>query len=147
MVDSTDHVVIEAALKRCQGKCIINSINLEDGEERFEHVVPLIKRYGGAVVVGCIDEDPQQGMGVTRQRKLEIATRSFDLLVNKYGLPARDNIFDALVFRSAPATQTTSARRRNDRGIKLIRPPSLTQRPFSASATSRSASRPPAARS
>src|SRR5574341_773693 len=98
MIDSTDHVVIEAALKRCQGKCIINSINLEDGEERFEHVVPLIKRYGGAVVVGCIDEDPQQGMGVTRQRKLDIAKRSYDLLVNKYGLPARDIIFDALVF-------------------------------------------------
>ncbi len=98
MIDSTDHIVIEAALKRCQGKCIINSINLEDGEERFELVVPLIKRYGGAVVVGCIDEDPQQGMGVTRQRKLEIAQRSYDLLVNKYGLPARDIIFDALVF-------------------------------------------------
>ncbi|MEO5657813.1 MAG: methionine synthase [Nitrospiria bacterium] len=98
MIDSTDHVVIEAALKRCQGKCIINSINLEDGEERFELVVPLIKRYGGAVVVGCIDEDPKQGMGVTRQRKLEIAKRSYDLLVNKYGIPARDLIFDALVF-------------------------------------------------
>ncbi|MFZ5862090.1 MAG: methionine synthase [Nitrospirota bacterium] len=98
MIDSTDHIVIEAALKRCQGKCIINSINLEDGEERFEHVVPLIKRYGGAVVVGCIDEDPQQGMGVTRQRKLDIAKRSYDLLVKKYGLPPRDIIFDALVF-------------------------------------------------
>jgi 5-methyltetrahydrofolate--homocysteine methyltransferase len=98
MIDSTDHVVIEAALKRCQGKCIINSINLEDGEERFDLVVPLIKRYGGAVVVGCIDEDPQQGMGVTRQRKLDIAKRSYDLLVHKYGLPPRDIIFDALVF-------------------------------------------------
>jgi len=98
MIDSTDHVVIEAALKHCQGKCIINSINLEDGEERFEQVVPLITRYGGAVVVGCIDEDPKQGMGVTRQRKLEIAQRSYDLLVNKYGLPPRDLIFDALVF-------------------------------------------------
>jgi 5-methyltetrahydrofolate--homocysteine methyltransferase len=98
MIDSTDHVVLEAALKRCQGKCIINSINLEDGEDRFEQVVPLIKRYGGAVVVGCIDDDPQQGMGVTRQRKLEIAKRSYDLLVRKYGLPPRDIIFDALVF-------------------------------------------------
>ncbi|MCG3114140.1 MAG: methionine synthase [Candidatus Manganitrophus sp. SA1] len=98
MIDSTDHRVIEAALKLCQGKCIVNSINLEDGEERFELVVPLLKKYGGAVVVGCIDEDPVQGMGVTRQRKIEIAKRSYNLLVNKYGLAPRDLIFDALVF-------------------------------------------------
>ncbi|MDC4202991.1 MAG: methionine synthase [Candidatus Manganitrophus sp.] len=98
MIDSTDHRVIEAALKLCQGKCIVNSINLEDGEERFELVVPLLKKYGGAVVVGCIDEDPVQGMGVTRQRKIEIAKRSYNLLVHKYGLAPRDLIFDALVF-------------------------------------------------
>ncbi|HZR47226.1 MAG TPA: homocysteine S-methyltransferase family protein, partial [Candidatus Manganitrophaceae bacterium] len=98
MIDSTDHRVIEAALKLCQGKCIVNSINLEDGEERFAHVVPLLKKYGGAVVVGCIDEDPAQGMGVTRKRKLDIAKRSYNLLVHKYGLSPRDLIFDALVF-------------------------------------------------
>jgi 5-methyltetrahydrofolate--homocysteine methyltransferase len=98
MIDSTDHAVIEAALRHCQGKCIINSINLEDGEERFERVVPLLKKYGGAAVVGCIDDDPVQGMGVTRQRKLEIAKRSYELLTKKYGLAARDLIFDALVF-------------------------------------------------
>jgi 5-methyltetrahydrofolate--homocysteine methyltransferase len=98
VIDSTDAVVIEAALKRCQGKCVINSINLEDGEERFQLVVPLLKRYGGAVVVGCIDEDPQQGMGVTVARKLQIARRSYDLLTNKYGLRAEDLIFDPLVF-------------------------------------------------
>ncbi|HLG22171.1 MAG TPA: methionine synthase [Candidatus Manganitrophaceae bacterium] len=98
MIDSTDHRVIEGALKLCQGKCIVNSINLEDGEERFEKIVPLLKKYGGAVVVGCIDEDPVQGMGVTRQRKLEIARRSYDLLTRKYGLAPRDLIFDALVF-------------------------------------------------
>src|SRR5215470_11235662 len=60
MIDSTDAVVIESALRVCQGKAIVNSINLEDGEERFEKVVPLLKRYGGAVIVGCIDEDKQQ---------------------------------------------------------------------------------------
>jgi 5-methyltetrahydrofolate--homocysteine methyltransferase len=98
MIDSTDAAVTEAALKHCQGKCVINSINLEDGEERFEKIVPLIQKYGGAVVVGCIDEDKVQGMAVTRARKVEIAKRSFDLLVNKYGLPGRDIIFDALVF-------------------------------------------------
>ena len=98
MIDSTDPKVTETALKRSQGKCIINSINLEDGEERFEQIVPLLKRYGGAVVVGCIDEDPDQGMGVTRQRKLDIAKRSYDLLTQKYKVPARDIIFDPLVF-------------------------------------------------
>jgi 5-methyltetrahydrofolate--homocysteine methyltransferase len=98
MIDSTDAAVIEAALKHGQGKCIINSINLEDGEERFERVVPLIRKYGGAVVVGCIDEDKTQGMAVTRQRKLAVAKRSYELLTRKYGLPPRDLIFDALVF-------------------------------------------------
>jgi 5-methyltetrahydrofolate--homocysteine methyltransferase len=98
MIDSTDAVVIESALRACQGKAIVNSINLEDGEDRFEKVVPLLQRYGGAVVVGCIDEDKQQGMAVTRARKLAVAERSYALLTEKYGLPARDLIFDALVF-------------------------------------------------
>jgi len=98
MIDSTDAQVIEEALKMVQGKAIINSINLEDGEERFEAVVPLAKKYGAAVVVGCIDEDPEQGMAVTRERKLAVAQRSFDLLTGKYGLPAEDIIFDPLVF-------------------------------------------------
>jgi 5-methyltetrahydrofolate--homocysteine methyltransferase len=98
MIDSTDARVIELALRHCQGKAIVNSINLEDGEERFEKVVPLLRTYGGAVVVGCIDEDKAQGMAVTRARKLAIAERSYDLLTRKYGVPARDLIFDALVF-------------------------------------------------
>ena len=95
MIDSTDSKVIELALKFSQGKAIINSINLEDGEERFEDVAPLIKTYGAAIVVGTIDET---GMAVTRERKLEVAKRSYDLLVNKYGLDPRDIIFDPLVF-------------------------------------------------
>src|SRR5215475_7658711 len=87
MIDSTDARVIEAALRHCQGKSIVNSINLEDGEERFEKIVPLLRAYGGAVVVGCIDEDKRQGMAVTRARKLAIAERSHALLTEKYGLP------------------------------------------------------------
>src|SRR5712692_594072 len=98
MIDSTDAVVLERALRVCQGKAIVNSINLEDGEDRFEKVVPLLRTYGGAVVVGCIDEDKQQGMAVTRARKLAVAGRSHALLTEKYGVPARDLIFDALVF-------------------------------------------------
>ncbi|MCO5142781.1 MAG: methionine synthase [Oligoflexia bacterium] len=98
MIDSTDHDVIEYALKYCQGKAIINSINLEDGLERFEKVVPLAKAYGAALVVGCIDDDPQQGMGVTRQRKLEIAEREYEILTKTYGIKPHDIYWDALVF-------------------------------------------------
>jgi 5-methyltetrahydrofolate--homocysteine methyltransferase len=95
MIDSTDPKVIERALQFSQGKAIINSINLEDGEERFEEVVPLIRRYGAAVVVGTIEE---AGMAVTRERKLAVAKRSYDLLVHKYNLSPQDIIFDPLVF-------------------------------------------------
>jgi 5-methyltetrahydrofolate--homocysteine methyltransferase len=98
MIDTTDPAVLEVALRHAQGKAIVNSINLEDGEERFARVVPLVRTYGAAVVVGCIDEDKRQGMAVTRARKLAIAERSHALLTTSYGLPERDLIFDALVF-------------------------------------------------
>jgi len=98
MIDSTDARVIEEALKYCQGKAIINSVNLEDGEERFERVVPLARRYGAALVCGTIDEDPVQGMGVTVERKLEIARRCYRLLTEKYGIPEEDIIWDPLTF-------------------------------------------------
>ena len=101
MIDSTDSEVIERALSYSQGKAIINSVNLEEGEERFAEVVPLARRYGAALVVGCIDEDPEQGMAVTRERKLEIARRSVELLTGKYGVPESDIIFDPLVFPCA----------------------------------------------
>jgi 5-methyltetrahydrofolate--homocysteine methyltransferase len=98
MLDSTDANVLELGLKWSQGKAILNSINLEDGEHRFQTVVPLAQRYGAALIVGTIDEDPEHGMGVTRQRKLEIARRSYTLLTEKYGFPAEDILFDPLVF-------------------------------------------------
>ncbi len=101
MIDSTDDRVIELALTYCQGKSIINSINLEDGEERFEKVVPLAKRYGSALVVGTIDDDPTQGMAVSRERKLAVAERSYKLLTEKYGIPAEDIYWDPLVFPCA----------------------------------------------
>jgi len=98
MIDTTDPEVLEAALRLSQGKAIVNSINLEDGLDRFDEVCPLLRRYGAAVVVGCIDEDPVQGMAVTRQRKLEIAGRARELLTSQYGIPEEDLIFDPLVF-------------------------------------------------
>lgn len=98
MVDSTDPAVIELSLKRLQGKAIINSVNLEDGEERFQAVVPLARRYGAALVVGCIDDDKAQAQAITRGRKLEVALRSAKLLTEKYGVPEEDLIFDPLVF-------------------------------------------------
>lgn len=98
MIDSTEASVVELALRNSPGKAIVNSINLEDGEERFAAIVPLLRRYGAAVVVGCIDEDPEQGMGVSRERKVAIARRAFDLLTGVYGLPPTDIIFDPLVF-------------------------------------------------
>src|SRR5262249_61466359 len=96
MIDTTDHRVILESLKRTQGKSIINSINLEDGEERFERVVPMARQFGAALIVGCIDEDKQQAQAITRERKLAIAQRSHELLTRKYGVPAEDIYFDAL---------------------------------------------------
>jgi 5-methyltetrahydrofolate--homocysteine methyltransferase len=101
MVDTTDPSAIEQALTYCQGKAIINSINLEDGEEKFERVVPIAHAYGAAVVVGCIDEDPLQAQAFTRERKLAIAERSYKLLTEKYHLEAEDIVFDPLVFPCA----------------------------------------------
>jgi len=95
MIDSTDPEVMEQALTWCQGKAILNSINLENGLERFERVVPLARRYGAALVVGTIDE---QGMAVTAERKLEVARRSFRLLVNEMGVAPEDIWWDTLVF-------------------------------------------------
>ncbi len=98
MIDSTDAEVMEEALKRTPGKCVLNSVNLEDGEERFQAVVPLVHKYGAALVVGTIDEDKVMGMALTRERKLAVARRSSDLLCGKYGLAPEDLIFDPLVF-------------------------------------------------
>lgn len=119
MIDSTDEEVIAKALTYSQGKAIINSINLEDGEERFEKVVPLIKKFGAAVVVGTIDE---KGMAVTAERKLEIAKRSYDLLVNKYGLEPSDIIFDPLVFPVGTGDeQYIGSAKETVKGIQLIK--------------------------
>jgi 5-methyltetrahydrofolate--homocysteine methyltransferase len=95
VIDSTEYPVIEEALKMYAGRAIVNSINMEDGEERMAHVLPLCKRYGAAVIALTIDE---QGMAKTREKKFEIAERIIDLSVNKYGMREEDLIFDTLTF-------------------------------------------------
>ncbi|MFH1017942.1 MAG: vitamin B12 dependent-methionine synthase activation domain-containing protein, partial [Pseudomonadota bacterium] len=101
MIDSTDERVTGMALTYLQGKAIINSINLENGEDRFRKVVPLAKIFGAALVVGTIDENPTEGMALTRSRKLEIARRSYDLLTGKYDIEPENILFDPLVFPCA----------------------------------------------
>ncbi len=101
MVDSTQADVIEAALKRAGGRCVVNSINLEDGEKRLDEICPLLKRYGAAAVALTIDEDPQAGMAKTADRKVEIAERIHDLFTRKWGLDERDLFFDPLTFTIA----------------------------------------------
>jgi 5-methyltetrahydrofolate--homocysteine methyltransferase len=101
MIDTTDPRSIELSLTYCQGKSIINSVNLEDGEEKFERVCPIARKYGAALVVGCIDEDPLQAQAFTRERKLAVAERSVQILTTKYDVPAEDIIIDPLVFPCA----------------------------------------------
>jgi len=101
MIDTTDPRAIELSLTFCQGKSIINSVNLEDGEEKFERVCPLARAYGASLVVGTIDEDKQQAQAFSRERKLAVARRSVDLLTSKYGIAPEDIIIDPLVFPCA----------------------------------------------
>jgi 5-methyltetrahydrofolate--homocysteine methyltransferase len=101
MIDTTDARAVELSLTYCQGKGIINSINLEDGEEKFERICPIARSYGAALIIGCIDEDPVQAQAFTRERKLAVAGRSVRLAEEKYGIPVEDIIIDPLVFPCA----------------------------------------------
>jgi len=92
MLDSTEWQKMEAGLKVAGGKCILNSTNYEDGEERFEKVLELAKKYGAGVVIGTIDED---GMGRTAEKKFEIARRAYHAAV-EYGIPPHEIFFDTL---------------------------------------------------
>ncbi len=122
MIDTTDARAIELALTYCQGKSIINSINLEDGEEKFERVSPIAKRYGAALVVGSIDEDPVQAQAFTRERKLAVAERSYRLLTEKYGIAPEDIIIDPLVFPCATGDANyIGAAVETIEGIRLIK--------------------------
>ncbi|AVR23719.1 methionine synthase [Burkholderia multivorans] len=98
MIDSSKWDVIEAGLKCVQGKAIVNSISLKEGEDAFVHHAKLIRRYGAAAVVMAFDE---QGQADTFARKTEICRRSYDVLVNRCGFPPEDIIFDPNIFAVA----------------------------------------------
>lgn len=98
MVDSSKWHVIEAGLKCIQGKPIVNSISLKEGEEEFVEQATLCRRYGAAVVVMAFDET---GQADTLQRKIDICRRSYDILVNRVGMPPQDIIFDPNIFAIA----------------------------------------------
>ena len=107
MIDSSKWEIIEAGLKVVQGKCVVNSISLKEGEEKFIWEAKQIKRYGAAVIVMAFDET---GQADNYERRLEIAKRSYDVLVNKVGFASEDIIFDLNIF---PVATGMDEHRRN----------------------------------
>ena len=95
MIDSSKWEIIEAGLKVVQGKCVVNSISLKEGEETFIRQAKLVKRYGAAVIVMAFDE---AGQADNYERRIEICERSYRILVDKVGFPAQDIIFDPNIF-------------------------------------------------
>lgn len=95
MIDSSKWEIIEAGLKVVQGKCVVNSISLKEGEALFIHHAKLVKRYGAAVIVMAFDE---QGQADNYERRIEICKRSYDILVDEVGFAAEDIIFDPNIF-------------------------------------------------
>ncbi|WP_456312941.1 methionine synthase [Pseudomonas shirazensis] len=95
MIDSSKWEIIEAGLKVVQGKSVVNSISLKEGEEAFIHHAKLIKRYGAAAIIMAFDE---VGQADNFERRVEICQRSYDILVNKVGFPPQDIIFDLNIF-------------------------------------------------
>ncbi|MDW8373287.1 MAG: methionine synthase [Planctomycetota bacterium] len=102
MVDSTQPEVLEIALERLPGRAIINSVNLEDGEEKLDRVCELARRHGAAVVALTIDEDREAGMAKTVERKIAVAERLHRLITERHGIPPERILFDLLTF---PITQ------------------------------------------
>ncbi|MGI4935850.1 MAG: methionine synthase, partial [Janthinobacterium lividum] len=98
MIDSSKWSVIEAGLKCVQGKSVVNSISMKEGEPEFLRQAALCRRYGAAVIVMAFDE---KGQADTFERKIEICQRAYDLLVEKVGFPAEDIIFDPNIFAIA----------------------------------------------
>uniref|UniRef100_A0AAQ5XXV2 Methionine synthase n=1 Tax=Amphiprion ocellaris TaxID=80972 RepID=A0AAQ5XXV2_AMPOC len=112
-IDSSNFSVIEAGLKCCQGKCIVNSISLKEGEPEFLLRAATVKRYGAAVVVMAFDEE---GQATDTDRKVEICTRAYNLLVSKVGFDPNDIIFDPNIL-----TIGTGMEEHNDYAVHFIR--------------------------
>ena len=118
MLDSTEWEKMEAGLKVAGGKCILNSTNYEDGDERFFKVLEIAKRYGAGVVIGTIDED---GMARTAQKKFEIAQRAYRDAV-EYGFPPYELFFDTLVLPISTGIEEDRVNAKETlKGIRLIR--------------------------
>ena len=95
MIDSSKWEIIEAGLRVVQGKCIVNSISLKEGEEEFIRQAKLVLRYGAAVIVMAFDE---HGQADNYERRIEICERSYRILVDSVGFPPQDIIFDPNIF-------------------------------------------------
>ncbi|HEY6218938.1 MAG TPA: homocysteine S-methyltransferase family protein, partial [Gemmatimonadaceae bacterium] len=119
MIDSTEAKVIERALEAIPGRAIINSINMENGRERIDKVVPLAKKHGAALVALTIDPI---GMAKTRERKLEVAKKIYDIVVGEYGMEPGDLIYDDLTFTLATGdAEWIESAIETIEGIKLIK--------------------------
>lgn len=119
MIDSTQLDVLETGLKLVGGRAIINSINLEDGEDKFDRICELAVRYGAALVALTIDEE---GMAKTADRKLAVAQRIHDLCTKRHGLPGSALIFDPLTFTIASGDEDSrNAGKETLEGIRLIK--------------------------
>ncbi|MGX2956616.1 methionine synthase [Ursidibacter arcticus] len=112
MIDSSKWEVIEAGLQSIQGKGIVNSISLKEGEEKFIHQAKLVRRYGAAVVVMAFDE---VGQADTEERKVEICTRAYRILVDQLNFPPEDIIFDPNIFAIG-----TGIEEHNNYGVDFI---------------------------
>ncbi len=119
MIDSTEPDVIARALEHVPGRAVVNSVNLEAGRAKIDALLPVVKRFGAAVVALTIDET---GMAKTRERKLEIARRIHDLATGEFGLAPEDLIFDALTFTLATGeAEWIASAVETIEGIRLIK--------------------------
>ncbi len=112
MIDSSKFAIIEAGLKCVQGKAVVNSISMKEGEEKFIHDARTVRRYGAAVVVMAFDE---QGQADTQARKVEICSRAYEILTREVGFPPQDIIFDPNIFAVA-----TGIEEHNNYGVDFI---------------------------
>ncbi len=119
VIDTTELDVLEVALKTAPGRCLINSTHLESGRAKADKIFKLAKEHNAAVIVLTIDE---QGMAKTRERKLEVAKRIYDIAVNEHGLKPEDLVYDALTFTLATGDEEfANSAIETIEGIRLIK--------------------------